>query len=144
MNRASAEAVIEAVAAWARTRADVRALALLGSWARGNPRPDSDVDLMAISDCAEGYRCSHEWMSEIDFDRAGHSIKSSDDATYGAVWSRHIHLDPAGEIELTFAPRAWASIAPLDAATRAIVNDAFRIILDKDGSLARLVRATVR
>lgn len=141
MNNASAKAVIEAVAAWARTRDDVHGLALVGSWARGNAGPDSDLDLLVLSDCAQVYRRSREWMSEIDFARAAHSIKSSDDVTYGAVWSRHIHLHPAGEVELTFALCAWASTAPLDAATRAIVNDGLRIILDKDGTLARLVAA---
>ena len=140
MNHASAEAVIAAVAAWARTRDDVRALALVGSWARGNAGPGSDVDLLVLSDCAEGYRGSHEWLNEIDFAGAGHSIKSSDDATYGTVWSRHIHLCPIGEVELTFATFGWAG-APIDAGTRAIVRDALRIIVDKDGSLARLVRA---
>jgi uncharacterized protein len=141
MNNASAEAVIEAVAAWVRARDDVRALALVGSWARGNPRPASDVDLLVLSDCAEGYRTGRERMSEIDFARAGYSIKSSNNVSYGAVWSRHIHLHPAGEVELTFAVCAWASVAPIDQGTRAIVSDAFRIIVDKDGSLARLVGA---
>jgi predicted nucleotidyltransferase len=144
MDNASADVVIEAVAAWARTRDDVRGLALVGSWARGNAGPASDVDLLLLSDSAQAYRRKPEWMSEIDFDRAGYSIKSSDDATYGAVWSRHIHLHPAGEVELAFAPCTWASIAPLDPATHAIVNDGFQIIFDKDGSLARLVRATTR
>jgi uncharacterized protein len=141
MNNASAEAILAAVAAWARTRDDVRALALIGSWARGNARLASDIDLLALSDCAAGYRRSYKWMSEIDFARIGHSIKSTNDATYGAVWSRHVHLHPAGEIELTFALCAWASTAPIEPGTRAIVNDGFRITLDKDGSLARLVRA---
>ena len=141
MNDVSAEAVIEAVAAWVRARDDVRALALVGSWARGNPRAASDVDLLVLSDCLEGYRRSREWMSEIDFARAGHSIKSSNDVSYGTAWSRHIQFHPAGEVELTFAPSAWASVAPIDEATRAIVSDAFRIIVDKDGGLARLVGA---
>jgi hypothetical protein len=141
MNQVSAEALIEAVGAWATTRDDVRALALVGSWARGNPRLASDIDLLVLSDCTEGYRCTHEWMNEIDFARAGRSIKSSDDAIYGAVWSRHIHLYPAGEVELTFALCAWASVAPIDAGTRAIVSDGFRIILDKDRRLGALVAA---
>jgi predicted nucleotidyltransferase len=141
MDDASAEAVIEAVAAWVRARDDLRALALVGSWARGTPGPASDVDLLVLSDCLEGYRRSREWMSEIDFARAGHSIKSSNDVSYGAVWSRHIHLHPAGEVELTFAPCAWASVAPIDEGTSAIVSDAFRIIVDKGGSLAGLVSA---
>ncbi|MBV8824004.1 MAG: nucleotidyltransferase domain-containing protein [Hyphomicrobiales bacterium] len=141
MNNASTVTVVEAIGRWAGTRDDIRALALIGSWARGNARPGSDIDLLVLSDSAEVYRRSHEWMSEIDFARAGQSIESSNDATYGAVWSRHIHLHPGVELELTFARSTWASVAPIDSGTCAIISDAFRIILDKDAILARLVRA---
>jgi hypothetical protein len=43
MKAAGANAIISAVAAWALTHEDIRALALVGSWARGNPYHGSDV-----------------------------------------------------------------------------------------------------
>jgi|ERR1043166_2375438 predicted nucleotidyltransferase len=141
MKIAAAKSLIGAVAAWAMARDDVRALALVGSWARGNPRPISDIDLLLLSDRAHEYRRRRKWLSEIDFGGAGYSISSSHGVAYGAVWSRHIHLIPAAEIELTFAEPVWARTAPVDPGTRALVRDALRIMIDKDGSLAKLVRA---
>ena len=43
------ESLLERAASWASTRGDVAALALVGSWARGAPRADSDVDLVLLT-----------------------------------------------------------------------------------------------
>jgi len=141
MSPAKAQAIIGAVAAWARGRDDVRAVALVGSWARGKPQPASDIDLVLLSDRAGEYRRRRKWLSEIDFRGAGYAITSSRDVTYGVVWSRHVSLLPVAEVELTFARCAWARTDPIEEATRTVAKDALRIILDKDGTLAKLVRA---
>jgi hypothetical protein len=143
MKRTQAEAIVRAVTAWAIQRHDVRAVALLGSWARGNPRPTSDIDLLLLSDRARTYVRSRKWLAEIDFNCAGYRIRSGKGVTYGAVWSQHLYLVPPAEVELTIAAPAWAGIAPIDEGTRRVVTDAFRILVDKDGRLARLVAATM-
>jgi uncharacterized protein len=38
------------VVRWALDRPDVRAVGMVGSWARGDARPDSDVDLVVLAD----------------------------------------------------------------------------------------------
>jgi len=141
MRRAEVNAIIGAVARWAIERDDIRALALAGSWARGNPRQASDIDLLLLSDRAHDYRGRRKWLSEINFRDAGYRQQSSESAIYGVVWSRHIHLLPAVELELTFAPCSWAKTDPVDEGTQGLVKDAFRIIFDRDGILARLVAA---
>ena len=139
MQAADAQAIVCAVADWALPRADMRAMALVGSWARGDPHPDSDVDLLLLSDRANDYRDRQEWLAEIDFEKSGYAVASSKDASYGGVWSCHVAMSPTGMLELTFAPRSWARADPVDAGTRRVVKDAFRIIFDKDGALAKLV-----
>jgi uncharacterized protein len=141
MNGAAAEALIRAVRAWAIERDDIRAMALVGSWARGKAKPGSDLDLLLLTDRATEYRRSRKWLTEIDFAKAGHRIQSSETAAYGVAWSRHIHLKPAAEVELTFANCSWASITPLDDGTRAVVKNGFRAIFDRDGALAKLAWA---
>jgi hypothetical protein len=141
MKAADVDAIVNAVADWGLEREDTRAMALVGSWARGNPHRASDIDLLLISDRADEYRLGREWLAEIDFESAGYRIASSADASYGAVWSRHIALLPTGKVELTFAPRFWARTDIVDAGTRSVVSDAFRIIFDKDAILAGLVAA---
>jgi hypothetical protein len=143
MKIAEARAVTAAVANWAITRADIRAMAMAGSWARGNPRPTSDLDLLLLSDLAPDYHRRTTWLSEIAFQNAGFRIRSIESAIYGVVWSLHAHLWPAAEVELTFAKCSWASTDPVDSGTQVVVRDALQIVFDHDGSLARLV-ASVR
>jgi predicted nucleotidyltransferase len=143
MKTTDAYAIVSAVADWAVDHDAARAMALVGSWARGNPHQGSDIDLLLLSDCADEYRRSRKWLTEIDLDGAGYRVLSSEDKSYGVVWSRHIALLPAGEVELTLAPCSWARIDPVDAGTRTVVKDAFQIIFDKDGILANLLSAVM-
>ncbi len=143
MNLTQANAVRDAVANWAIGRNDVRNMAMLGSWARGNPRLTSDLDLLLLSDLAPEYQRRRTWLTEMDFQKAGFRLWSCESAIYGAVWSQHVRLLPAADVELTFAARSWAGTDPVDAGTRAVVKDAFQIIFDRDGLLARLVDAVI-
>jgi elongation factor P hydroxylase len=84
-----ANAIAIAVAHWAIERDDIRAMAMLGSWARGDPRPTSDLDLLPLSDLAPDCR-NRTWLTEIAFQNAGFRFHSSDSAIYGIVWSEHV------------------------------------------------------
>lgn len=143
MNTADTNAIVRMVADWAVAREDIRAMALVGSWARGDAHLRSDIDLMLLSDRAAEYRRRRKWLGEISFAGAGYRILSSEDASYGVVWSRHLKLMPAAKVELTFAQCSWAKTDPVDLGTRSIVKDACKIIFDKDGTLARLVKAVM-
>ena len=107
MRTAQASAIIGAVARWAIERDDIRALALAGSWARGNPRQASDIDLLLLSDQAHDYRRRRKWLSEINFQDAGYRQQSSESAIYGVVWSRHIHLLPLSLIHISEPTRPY-------------------------------------
>jgi hypothetical protein len=140
MEADQANAITTVVAQWATERDDIRAMALSGSWARGNPGPTSDLDLLLLTDLAQDYR-NGTWPAEIVFQNAGFQLQSTDSAIYGVVWSAHLHLMPVADVELTFAKCAWASVDPVDNGTRVVVKDAFQIIFDRDGILAKLVNA---
>jgi predicted nucleotidyltransferase len=141
MRITEANALMTVVADWAKTRDDIRAMALVGSWARGHPRSGSDLDLLLLSERPTAYRRRRRWLREIDFPAAGFRPRSSAGAGYGAVWSLHVHLRPVADVELTFAGCTWANTAPIDDGTRSVVTNGFRIITDRDGMLARLVDA---
>jgi uncharacterized protein len=142
MEAAQANALTTIVAQWAILHDDIRGMARAGSWARGNPRPASDLDLLLLTDLAESYR-NRAWLREIDFRKAGFRLRSIENAIYGVVWSAHLHLTPAADVELTFAKCTWASVEPVDNGTRIVVQDAFQIIFDRDGILANLVTAVM-
>ena len=143
MKTADANAIVRMLADWAMEQEDIRAMALVGSWARGNPHHGSDIDLLLLSDRAVEYRLRREWLTEISFEGAGYRILSSEDASYGVVWSLHLTLIPAAKVELTFAQCSWARTDPVEPGTRSVVKDAFETIFDKDRTLAKLVNAVM-
>ena len=120
---------------------ELRALALCGSWARGDARPDSDIDLLALARDPAPWRNDTSWVIGLPYARARLAYRGHWIASYGIAWSAHVDLGPGVELELTFAPPSWADIDPIDPGTRAVVSGGFEIEVDKDDRLARLAEA---
>ena len=59
----SADRFFASVTAWAARRDDVYALALVGSYARGDARPDSDIDVVLIVADPARYLTDTSWVS---------------------------------------------------------------------------------
>ena len=135
-----AQSLTEAIAVWVRASSGLRALALVGSWFRGTARPDSDLDLLILANNPEQYQSDQNWLYQIALPDPFRVI-SSKSVPYGVVWSCHALLDPAAELELTFGALDWASTDPIDAGSRRVISDGFRMIVDKDGRLQRIVDA---
>ena len=129
---------VDPVLAWAGQRPDLLAVALVGSWARGEARADSDIDLVLLANAPATLRSDSGWPHEIRWASTGLQPLTWSDVDYGAAWSRHLQLSPDVEIELTFADPGWANTMPVDSGTLAVIADGFQILLDKMGALARL------
>ena len=123
---------------FAKTNNEILAIGLCGSWARGTPGPDSDIDLSIITADKEIFK-SPTWLEEIDFDIIRDKLLRFEDRKYGRVWSRHVFLESGTEIEFSFADKSWADIDPIDAGTQKVVSDGYRIIYDPHQILSRLV-----
>ena len=123
---------------WAKSRADVLALALIGSHARAAAHDGSDVDLLLLVLDPAGFRADAAWLAEIQWSCGGLSVAGWRDATYGAVWSRHVTFADGSEIEFSFGAASWADISPVDPGTRRVVDDGWRVLLDRRGLLATL------
>jgi predicted nucleotidyltransferase len=141
MNAAEVNRLIAVIEALVSGRDELRGMAICGSWARGNPRPDSDLDVLIIAQEPGSLRRDEEWVHALRFSDAGFRYIGHHSAQYGAVWSAHIKLEPEAELELTFADKNWASVQRIDPSTRHVVTDAFTIIVDKDGRLRNLCDA---
>jgi hypothetical protein len=110
---------------------------LVGSHARGAPRPDSDIDLVLLAKDPDRFRLDETWVDQIDWPSIGAHLQTWVDEGYGTAWSRRVWLD-CGEVELTFAGLSWADVNPADAGTRQVIAAGCRILHDPDGLLARL------
>jgi uncharacterized protein len=133
------EQVIVIVTEWAARNSAVRGVLLVGSQARGEAKLNSDVDLMLLVDDPGRFRSDVDWLSDIEWSRAGACPVARQDASYGVAWSRHVRLDKSLEVEFTFAPISWADSSRIDAGTRRVVKDGCRILYDPDAMLSALI-----
>ena len=134
---AEVDDVLAAVGAWAGQRQDVRALALVGSWARGTATVSSDVDLVLLTDDVAHYVERGDWITEA----LGPQAQLVRTRAWGVLIERRVRLPSGLEVELGFAPCSWAETDPLDPGTAAVIRDGCRPLFDADALLARLVAA---
>ena len=107
MNLDKLDHSLQLVVEFARSRSDVLAVGLCGSWARGEANLDSDIDLSILVENKSVFE-STDWLDQFPFQKIPDSIKSFRDETYGVTWSRHVFLSSELEIEFGFAERSWA------------------------------------
>lgn len=129
---------------WALTQDQVLAVALLGSYARGGARPDSDVDVFVLASDPGHFRQESGWVNDVPWEQVGVQVSSWADEDYGAAWSRRLILSSGLEVEAGFAAPSWAAVDPIDAGTRRVVHGGMRILLDPSGMLNHLLLAVIR
>jgi uncharacterized protein len=117
--------LIDRVTRWARTQPGIVGLLLVGSYARGAARPDSDVDFMILAD-----------STAPDTTEFGAPIRIQ---AWGPVTERRFRTPSGLEFELDFGGPDWAAVDPIDPGTRRVVSDGARILFDPTGILDRLV-----
>lgn len=125
-------------ARWASRREGLIAGGLVGSHARGEARPDSDVDLVVIVADPGALRETSDWVGEIEWSAVGLEVQGWHDKDYGILWSRHTQMANGLEVEIGFAPPLWASVDPPDEGTLEVVRNGFRIVYDPSGLLNKL------
>jgi uncharacterized protein len=135
-----ADEIIAAVALWARSRADILGLALVGSRACGTARLDSDIDLVVLAAEPQVFRDDEAWLAEIPW--SGAHVAVWHDADYAVAWSRHAVLNTGDEIEFTFCEPSWAATDPIDAGTLGVVSGGCHVVLDKAKLFESLLMAT--
>jgi len=129
--------ILADVRRWARSRGDVRALALVGSYVSGNAGPDSDVDLVVVTDDPDTYG-SPDWTRGAVGQRL---ILQTHREQFGNVWSTFVTLAEGPEIEFTFAGRSWAKSDPPAPEVCRIVREGIAILYDPLGEMRALCEA---
>lgn len=123
--------VLRAITAWARSRDDVDAVALVGSYARGTTGMASDVDLVVLTHAFAQLAAEPEWFRPL---RPGSRLIRS--AVWGPLLERRYPTPSGLHVEVGLASPAWAEL-PLDAGTRWVLGDGHRILYDDNGLLTR-------
>jgi hypothetical protein len=135
--------IVEVVLAWATTQPIIRAVALVGSRARGTARRDSDIDIALLTTDPDSFRADTTWVTQIDWHAIGIRPQRWQDEQYGAAWSRRVWVSD-WSVELTFASLSWANADPIDAGTLSVISGGCRILHDPYALCARLCEAAGR
>jgi predicted nucleotidyltransferase len=117
-------AFLDAIERWAAARSDVAGAALVGSYARGTARPQSDVDLVLLCSDPERFLAG-DWISHFG------EVDTFAMENYGALNSLRVLYRSGLEVEFGIASRSWAS-TPIDPGTRRVLTDGFRILYDPE------------
>ena len=126
--------LLSSVTSWTDARTDIRAAALVGSWARAAASMNSDVDLVLLTSDVDAYISSDDWSLFLG---AAEPVRTGQ---WGVLTERRFRLPSGLEIEFGFAPPEWADTNPPDEGTLAVVRNGCHILSDPDGRLARLMR----
>ncbi len=109
---------------WARGRDDILAAVLVGSYARGTARIDSDVDLVIISRRPEYYLTGPAWTATFG-PVARHQVED-----YGKLTSVRVWYGDGLEVEYGITGEEWAA-SLLDEGTSRVISDGMVILFER-------------
>jgi predicted nucleotidyltransferase len=119
---------------WAVNQPDIRAVALVGSFARGTARDDSDIDVVIMTETPQRYLQDATWLNTFG------QANEIQDEDWGMVQSRHTFYNSGLEVEFSITTPQWAEINPIDEGTREVIADGAQIVYDPSGIVAALIQ----
>lgn len=127
--------LLDAVRRWAPGRRDLHAVALIGSWARGDAHAGSDVDLVLVTDTPSRYLEDAWWARTLG------AVAVVRTQRWGVLTERRMMILGGLEVEFGIVGPDWVSTTPVDAGTARVVADRVVALHDPSALLARLVAA---
>lgn len=118
------------VCAWAQSEPALEAVALVGSQARGDATPHSDVDLVVLTARVAELLEDRAWVARFG------QVKRVEREQWGRVTSLRVWYANGQEVEFGLTTPDWAT-SP-DAGTYRVVSDGIEVLWDPGGILARL------
>jgi predicted nucleotidyltransferase len=119
---------IQKLIAWASAQPDIRAAALVGSYARGTAKAGSDIDLILLAEEPEKYLESTTWLEQFG------AVLKQQQEDYGKVTSLRAWYAGGFEIEYGWTTPDWAA-PPVDSGTQQVIQDGLVVLLDKEALL---------
>ena len=117
------ERLLHQVVAWAAEQEGVKAVVLVGSYARGTARADSDVDLVLLVDDPGRFTQSQGWSAVFG------PVERVKKESWGKVTSFRVWYPGGLQVEFAVASSDWARL-PLDEGSARVLRDGFRAVYD--------------
>lgn len=123
---------LDAFVTWASAHGDVQAIALVGSYARGEARDDSDIDLVLLTNEPQRYREDLKWIERFG------TVKKHQTEDYGKLTSIRVWYQNGIEVEYGITAPDWAAI-PLDAGTQEVLRGGMMVLFERGDLLSQHV-----
>ena len=117
---------------WAEHNPSLLAVALVGSYARGDASPASDVDLMLLSTHPDSFIQDRKWISMF-----GDAARIEEEE-WGKVKSLRATYLGGLEVEFGIAGMEWAS-DPSDLGDARVIQDGIILLYDNDELLSKRI-----
>lgn len=118
---------------WAQRDDRVVAAGICGSYARGQARPDSDIDFCILTADTDSLLRDRSWITGFGSDaRVAGAVED-----YNLVQAIRVFYGQT-EAEFGVTDQAWMEL-PIDHETACVMNDGLRILYDPAGRLERAV-----
>jgi len=121
---------LKAFVAWVSDQADMQAVALAGSYARGEARDDSDIDLVILTERPEKYLENTKWTKQFG------AVERYQIENYGKLTSLRVWYQNGFEVEYGITTTDWAAI-PLDAGTQEVMRGGMTVLFERRDFLSR-------
>ena len=115
---------------WGSQQADIQAIALVGSYARGAAREDSDIDLVILTNQPRKYLDDFEWIKRFG------GVDKQEAEDYGKLTSLRVWYQNGVEVEYGIITPDWAA-TPLDAGTRQVIQGGMIVLFERGILLSR-------
>lgn len=121
---------LDAFVAWASDQSDVQGIALVGSYARGEARDGSDIDLVILTEKPKTYLDDIKWAKRFG------PVERYQTEDYGKLTSIRVWYQNGLEVENGITTPDWAAI-PLDAGTREVILGGMIVLFERGILLSR-------
>ena len=120
--------LLEQVIGWVETHADIVAIALVGSYARGEADETSDVDLVIIASSPLHLIEDATWVKIFG------KLERTALEDWGKVQSIRVEYSDKLEVEYGITGMDWLA-APVDQGTLSVLKNGIQVIYDREGYL---------
>lgn len=116
---------------WGEISDSIDSIILVGSYARGDNTPDSDIDLCILTSDKEKYLNNPKIFSLFG------KIEDYQLEDYGKLTSIRVWYNEGFEVEYGITDISWIDL-PLDSGTREVLSDGYKVIVDKKKRFCKL------
>ncbi len=121
---------LDSFIAWASAQRDVQGIALVGSYARGAARDDSDIDLVILTNQLPKYVEDIQWTEIFGV------VDKHQTEDYGKLTSLRVWYQNGVEVEYGMTTPDWAA-TPLDAGTQEVIRGGLTVLFERGNLLSR-------